>query len=65
MVIQGHLFSMHSVGRPVLSGGLTGPEGSLFILPILGLTAAVIVLTLPCARAAARSQARTRKLPLD
>jgi hypothetical protein len=46
LVIQGHLFSTHPVGRPVFSGGLTGPEGSLFILPILGMTAAVIVLTL-------------------
>jgi hypothetical protein len=35
------------VGRAVLSGGLTGTEGSLFILPIVGLTAAVILLTLP------------------
>jgi membrane protease YdiL (CAAX protease family) len=47
LVIQGHLFATHSVGRALLSGGLTGPEGSLFILPILALTAAVIVLTLP------------------
>jgi membrane protease YdiL (CAAX protease family) len=47
LVIQGHLFSTHPVGRPILSGGLTGPEGSLFILPTLALIAAVIVLTLP------------------
>jgi membrane protease YdiL (CAAX protease family) len=47
LIIRGHLFSTHPVGRPILSGGLTGPEGSFFILPIVGLTAAVIVLTLP------------------
>ena len=47
IVIQGHLFATHPVGRAVLSGGLTGTEGSLFILPIVGLTAAVILLTLP------------------
>ena len=47
LVIQGHLFATHPVGRALLSGGLTGPEGSLFILPIVALTAAVIVLTLP------------------
>jgi uncharacterized protein len=47
VVFQDHLFATHPVGRPILSGGLTGPEGSLFILPILALTAAVIVLTLP------------------
>jgi membrane protease YdiL (CAAX protease family) len=46
-LIQGHLFATHPAGRVLLSGGLTGPEGSLFILPIVGLTAAVIVLTLP------------------
>jgi hypothetical protein len=34
------------VGRPIFSGGLTGPEGSLFILPILAFTAALILLTL-------------------
>ena len=47
MLIQGHLFATHPAGRALLSGGLTGPEGSLFILPIVGLTAAIIVLTLP------------------
>jgi membrane protease YdiL (CAAX protease family) len=47
LIIRGHLFSTHPVGRPIFSGGLTGPEGSLFILPIVGLTAAIIVLTLP------------------
>ena len=47
VVVQGHLFATHPVGRALISGGLTGPEGSLFILPIVALTAAVIVLTLP------------------
>ena len=47
VVAQGHLFATHPVGRALISGGLTGPEGSLFILPIVALTAAVIVLTLP------------------
>jgi hypothetical protein len=47
LVIQGHLCATHPTGRAILSGGLTGPEGSLFILPIVALTAAVIVITLP------------------
>ena len=47
LVIPGHLFATHPAGRVLLSGGLTGPEGSLFILPIVAATAAVIVLTLP------------------
>jgi hypothetical protein len=47
LIIKGHLFATHPAGRVLFSGGLTGPEGSLFILPIVGLTAAVIVFTLP------------------
>ena len=37
MLIQGHLFATHPVGDPLWSGGVTGPEGSLFslLLPIL------------------------------
>jgi membrane protease YdiL (CAAX protease family) len=50
MLIHDHLFATHPAGRVLFSGGLTGPEGSLFILPIVGLTAAVIVLTLPKVR---------------
>jgi hypothetical protein len=46
-VAQGRLFASQAVGRPILSGGLTGPEGSLLVLPVLALTWAVIVLTLP------------------
>jgi len=61
MVIQGRLFSAHPVGRPVFSGGLTGPEGSLLILPIIALTAAVILLTLPPA-ATTCPQARATSL---
>ncbi len=46
-MVQGHLFATHPVGRPILSGGLTGPEGSLFVLPTLAVVAAIILLTLP------------------
>jgi membrane protease YdiL (CAAX protease family) len=47
ILVQGRLFATHPVGRPVLSGGLTGPEGSVFILPTVALAAVVIQLTLP------------------
>ena len=47
MMIEGRLAGTHPAGRAILSGGLTGPEGSLFILPIIALTAAVVLLTLP------------------
>jgi membrane protease YdiL (CAAX protease family) len=36
-VVQGRLFATHPIGRAILSGGLTGPEGSLYILPIVAL----------------------------
>jgi hypothetical protein len=49
-MFQNHLFDTHPVGSPILSGGLTGPEGSVYILPILGLAAAVILVTLPNTR---------------
>jgi hypothetical protein len=42
-----HLLSTHPVGSPLLSGGATGPEGSICVLPILFLLVLVIVFTLP------------------
>ena len=42
-----HLLATHPVGRSFLSGGTTGPEGSIFALPVLFLLALVIVFTLP------------------
>lgn len=42
-----HLLASHPVGRPVLSGGATGPEGSVYVLPLFALVSAVIVWTLP------------------
>lgn len=45
--IRGHLLAMHAVGRPLLSGGLTGPEGSLFVLPIIALAGCAVLVTLP------------------
>ena len=46
-MVQGHLFATHPRGAPLLSGGLTGPEGSIFVLPTLALLAAVILITIP------------------
>jgi membrane protease YdiL (CAAX protease family) len=47
IMVQHHLLATHPVGRPLLSGGSTGPEGSLFIVPVIMLIIAVIVFTLP------------------
>lgn len=46
LMVKGHLFNTHSVGTPLMSGGATGPEGSIFVLPVLILTALVIFFTL-------------------
>ena len=35
MVAQGHLFGEHPTGKLLLSGGSTGPEGSLFVVPLI------------------------------
>ena len=49
-MVQHHLLATHPVGKPILSGGSTGPEGSIFILAILGLICLIIFLTLKQAR---------------
>jgi membrane protease YdiL (CAAX protease family) len=35
LLTKGHLLSSHPSGNPLWSGGATGPEGSLVILPLL------------------------------
>jgi hypothetical protein len=50
LMAQHHLFGTHPVGKPILSGGATGPEGSVFILAILAVFALIIVFTTPRAR---------------
>jgi membrane protease YdiL (CAAX protease family) len=47
---QHHLLATHPVGKPFLSGGATGPEGSLFIIAILSLITVIILFTLPRTR---------------
>jgi hypothetical protein len=46
-MIQGHLYATHPAGQPYLSGGLTGPEGSIFLLPIIAAGVAAVLLALP------------------
>src|SRR5208283_2480032 len=47
MMVPHHFLATHPVGKPILSGGATGPEGSIFIVAILALVALIIFLTLP------------------
>ncbi len=49
-MIDHPLLATHPVGKPILSGGATGPEGSTFILAILVLVSLIILLTLPRTR---------------
>lgn len=43
----GHLLNSHPMGNPMLSGGSTGPEGSILCTPIFLLIAVIIHFTLP------------------
>jgi membrane protease YdiL (CAAX protease family) len=45
-MVQHHLLATHPVGKPILSGGATGPEGSIFILAILAIASLIILFTL-------------------
>jgi uncharacterized protein len=47
LMVQHHLFATHPVGTPLMSGGTTGPEGSVFVLLVLAVICVVIIFTLP------------------
>ena len=47
LIVQHHLLATHPLGKPLLSGGSTGPEGSVFVLPVLALVSVIIIFTLP------------------
>jgi uncharacterized protein len=44
IVVRGHLLSTHPVGSLIWSGGGTGPEGSVLVLPLLAVIVAVMIL---------------------
>jgi len=50
MMAQHRLLASHPVGKPILSGGATGPEGSVLVLVVFVVIVAVIVFTLPSKR---------------
>lgn len=47
LVVEGHLLVSHASGATLLSGGATGPEGSILAVPTLLLTIFIIHRTLP------------------
>jgi len=50
LMVQHRLLLTHPVGKPLLSGGTTGPEGSIFIVAVLPVIALIIFFTLPQSR---------------
>jgi len=48
-----HLLATHPAGKAILSGGATGPEGSVFVIAIVFFTSLIIFQTLPRDRYAA------------
>ena len=57
LMVQHHLLATHPAGKIILSGGTTGPEGSIFILAILVLLSLIIIFTLPRAKYGRASKA--------
>jgi len=47
IMVQHHFLATRPVGGPLMSGGSTGPEGSVFVLLILAFVSLIIVFTLP------------------
>jgi membrane protease YdiL (CAAX protease family) len=47
LMMQHHFLATHPLGKPLMSGGTTGPEGSIYVLPILALVSVIIIFTLP------------------
>jgi membrane protease YdiL (CAAX protease family) len=47
LMAQHHFLATHPVGKPILSGGATGPEGSIFAIAVLALISLIILFTLP------------------
>ena len=61
--VQHSLLASHPVGRPILSGGTTGPEGSAFVLAILALMTVIVLITLPKRQYGRASRALEGSLP--
>jgi len=47
LVVKGHLLVSHPQGNLLISGGTTGPEGSLYIVPVLVMVALTVHATTP------------------
>lgn len=63
MMAQHHFVATHPVGKPILSGGATGPEGSIFMLIVMALACLIIVFTLPRTRPAEAAEPSASSTP--
>ena len=59
---QYHLMASHAAGKPILSGGTTGPEGSVMILGVFVLIVLIIFFTMPRTREAGAPMLATQRL---
>jgi membrane protease YdiL (CAAX protease family) len=50
LMVQHHFLATHPQGKPVFSGGTTGPEGSILLLGVLAVGSLIVFLTLPQGR---------------
>ena len=64
-VSAGRLFATHPAGPALLSGGSTGPEGSLLVFPVLACAAVVVRLTLGAGVPDRAEDATRSALPAD
>ncbi len=46
-LMQGRLFATHALGKPLLSGGTVGPEGSVLCIPVFLFAIAILFFTHP------------------
>jgi uncharacterized protein len=64
-MVQHHLLATHPFGKPLMSGGATGPEGSIYVLPMLAIISLIIIFTLPRANHAYPQDIQGNLQPLD
>jgi uncharacterized protein len=63
LMVQHRLLGTHPVGKPILSGGTTGPEGSILVLAILAVMTIIVLVTLPNTHDGRASKAFETSLP--
>ena len=50
IMVQHHLLATHPQGKPLLSGGTTGPEGSILVVGVFAVGSLIVFFTLPRGR---------------